>query len=176
MRITCIHWCAVTIACAVMMVPTPAWSQTTAVSQPDAVTTTDVALGEGGLLVGQVMDRQGVPQAGVEVAILSGDHLVVRTRTDEKGVFAAAGLRGGTYQIATPHGASSIRAWAPETAPPAAREGGLIVVGDEVIRGQLTDSPRWVWEWCKLHPWLCTIGTLTAIAVPLAILADDDHS
>jgi hypothetical protein len=174
MRINRAQWGAAFVACTMMIVSPVASAAPANTDRIDAATTMDVALGEGGLLVGQVMDRQGVAQADSEVVVFAGDRVVVRTTTDENGVFAAAGMRGGTYQVATRQGASSIRAWAPDTAPPSAREGSLIIVGDEVVRGQITDSPRWVWEWCKQHPWLCTIGALTAVAVPLAIAADDD--
>ena len=171
MKTNQLQWSAVVLACTSILV-TPFSARGDQIGAEIA----DVALAEGGLLVGQVLSSEGAVQPDTEVVILHGDQSVVRTKTDANGVFAARGLRGGQYQVVTPRGAESIRAWAPNTAPPAAREGSLIILGDQVVRGQISDSPRWVWEWCKQHPWLCTIGAITAVGVPLAIASDDDHS
>jgi len=147
-----------------------------ALAGPQANAATDIALQQGGLLVGQVMGRDGSARAGEQVAILFGDREIVRTTTDENGVFAVAGLRGGQYQVTTRESASLIRAWAPNTAPPSAREGSLLVVGDQVVRGQIANSPGLVLNWARSHPWLTTIVALTAIAVPIALVSGDDSS
>jgi hypothetical protein len=147
-----------------------------ALADPQPNIATDIALQQGGLLIGQVMGHDGSARTGEQVAILFGDREIVRTTTDENGVFAVAGLRGGQYQVTTREGASLIRAWAPNTAPPAAREGSLLVVGDQVVRGQIANSPGLVLNWARSHPWLTTIVALTAIAVPIALVSGDDSS
>jgi len=132
----------------------------------------DVALREGGVLVGQVVNQQGVAKANADVSIRYANHEVVRTTTDENGVFAAKGLRGGQYELMTDEGASSCRLWAADTAPPAARPAALLVSGDNVVRGQGV-ARSWV-GWMKAHPYL-TAGTVAAaVAIPLALADDDD--
>ncbi len=41
------------------------------------------------------------------------------------------------YRVASADGASTIRAWAPNTAPPKARGGVMVVAQDQVVRGKL---------------------------------------
>ena len=96
----------------------------------------DVALRDGGVLVGQIVNPQGVAKAHANVSIRYANHEVVRTTTDANGVFAAKGLRGGQYQILTDEGMNTCRLWAAGTAPPAARPAALVVSGDPVVRGQ----------------------------------------
>ncbi len=157
---------AATIACTGMLVPTSAMATSPAAGNHD------VALREGGVLVGQVVNPQGVARANAPVSIRYADYEVVRTTTDEHGVFAAKGLRGGQYQLMTENGVSVCRLWAADTAPPAARPAALLVAGDNVVRGQGM-AHDWV-TWMKAHPYL-TAGTVaTAIAVPLALADDDD--
>lgn len=170
MRTHRIQFFAALLSCGSLLFPHAALAG----RQADAVT--DIALQQRGLLVGQVMSQDGSVRAGEQVAILHDGHEVVRTTSDENGVFAAAGLRGGQYQVVTREGASSIRAWAPNTAPPAAREGSLVVVGDEVVRGQIAGTPGWVIDWMRSHPWLTTIAVATAIAVPVALVSGDDDA
>jgi hypothetical protein len=132
----------------------------------------DIALREGGMLVGQVVDAQGVAQANSPVSIRFANHEVVRATTDKNGMFAAKGLRGGQYQLLTQDGVSVCRLWAADTAPPSARSAALVVTGDNVVRGQ-GPMGNWV-TWMKAHPYI-TAGTVaTAIAVPVAIAASDD--
>jgi hypothetical protein len=138
--------------------------------------TSDVALRRGGLLVGQVVNQQGAPQAGAVVAIRYADREIVRTTTDNDGVFAAQGLRGGQYQLVTENGQSICRLWAVDTAPPSAQQTALIVSGEDVVRGQFGYPgygymSDWV-EWMKTHPYL-TAGTIAAaIAIPIALTDD----
>jgi hypothetical protein len=132
----------------------------------------DIALRDGGVLVGQVVNQQGVAKANAAVSIRYASHEVVRTTTDENGVFAAKGLRGGQYQLLTDDGVSTCRLWAADTAPPAARPAALVVSGDNVVRGQ-GYGHGWI-SWMKAHPYL-TAGTATAaVAIPVAIASSDD--
>lgn len=173
---------AAAIACVGMLFPTSAFAATP-LAAPTRVN--DVALRTGGLLVGQVVDQQGVAKAGTPVSIQFADREVVSTTTDSNGVFAAKGLRGGQYQLLTPGGGSVCRLWAADTAPPAARPAALVVFGDQVIRGQGEVPPpipqgggpmnSWV-EWLKMHPYLVAGSVGTAIAVPLVLATDDFDS
>jgi hypothetical protein len=161
---------ASTIACIGMSLPMSAMAATPA---PAAVNS-DVALRTGGLLVGQVVDQQGVAKAGTPVSVQFAGKEVVSTTTDANGVFAAKGLRGGQYQLITPQGASPCRLWAADTAPPSARPAALVVSGNETARGQMPGG-AWV-DWMKAHPYITAGTVVTAIAVPLALASSDsDH-
>ena len=137
---------------------------------------TDVMLGTGGRLTGQVYDVAGVPAAGVEVALLQYTEAPQLTVSDSAGNFAFDHLAGGTYQLIAGGGSQMVRAWALNTAPPSATASVLVVVGDQVVRGDWTDPGRAAIEWCRAHPWLTTTAIVTAVAVPLAIAADDDDN
>jgi len=160
---------------------------TAGLAAPAGTGNDDVALREGSVLVGQVVNQQGQAMANANVSIRYADHEVVRTTTDANGVFAAKGLRGGQYDILTEDGIRTCRLWAPDTAPPAARPAALLVSGDNVVRGQGMMGyghgmmghghgmvNGWV-TWMKTHPYL-TAGTMAAaIAVPLAFIDDDEN-
>ena len=133
---------------------------------------TDIALRQGGVLVGQVVDPQGAAKAGTPVVIEYAGKEVVRTTTDANGVFAAQGLRGGAYQIKTTEGTSACRLWAADTAPPAARPAALVVSGQDLIRAQFGPVHAWK-EWCKAHPYIVAGTVVAAIATPLALVDDD---
>jgi hypothetical protein len=141
---------------------------------PPVRPSTDVALGQGGLLVGQVVDQQGVAQAGVPVVVQQGQQPVVRTATNDQGQFYARGLRGGQHQIVTPGAQVAYRFWAANTAPPAAQNTAVVVADSQVVRGQWGYGPGGAWlGWVRAHPYI-TAGVIgAAIAIPLAV-ADDD--
>jgi hypothetical protein len=139
----------------------------------------DVELREGGMLVGQVVDAQGVPQPNKPVAILyDGRHEVARTTTDENGVFAAQGLRGGQYQIVTADGTGYYRMWMNDTAPPAATDSLVLVADQSVVRGQwempgAQYGASWL-NWVRSHPYITAGIVAAAVAIPLALADDDD--
>lgn len=133
---------------------------------------TDIALGEGGLFVGQVVDAHGARLAKTEVSIRYQGKEVVRTTTDENGVFAAKGLRGGQYDVVTAECAAPMRLWAPDTAPPAARTAALIVAGTDVVNGQ--HGGGGVMSWVQAHPLIVAGVVVAAVATPIAIAASDN--
>jgi hypothetical protein len=162
--------------------------QWAAAAKPVAV---DVALRDGGVLVGQVVDSQGAGIEGVPVAIRSQDQQWVNAKTGKEGYFAFKDLRGGVYQVASADGQGVYRAWTPGTAPPAAQEGALVVAGEDVIRGQncqpgCQPGCQPACDPCQPgHPRLrrfitnpLVIGgaVATAIAVPIAIHESKDDS
>jgi len=160
---------AAAVACLGMVLPTSAFA-----AEP-AFGPTDVALRSGGLLVGQVVDQQGVAKAGAPVSIRFAEREVVHTTTDQNGVFAAQGLRGGQYQLVTDDGMSVCRLWAADTAPPAARPAALLVAGNTAVRGQWGPGPMGSWVgWVKAHPYITAGVVAGAIAIPLAFADDDD--
>lgn len=96
----------------------------------------DVALLDGGLLVGQVVDAQGTVLKKTPVSVYRQGQEVAKTRTDDRGYFAVRGLGGGIYQVTAAEGHGIYRLWAPGHAPPAARKGVLVVAGRDTVRGQ----------------------------------------
>jgi hypothetical protein len=157
---------AAAAACLGMVLPP------TALASSPIAPTGDVALRSGGLLVGQVVDAQGVAKAGTLVSIRQGEQEVVRTTSDANGVFAAQGLRGGQYQLFTEDGSCACRLWAADTAPPNARPAALVVSGNDVVRGQY--GAGGMIGWVKAHPYITAGVVAGAIATPLAFIDDDD--
>jgi hypothetical protein len=136
----------------------------------------DVALRDGGVLVGQVVDAQGVAAAMATVTLANHQQEIARVRTDEQGKFSLPGLRGGVYQISSQGHESMYRLWAPNTAPPVAQQGVTLVVGNDVVRGQYgnTAGPFGsMAQWIADHPLITASVIGAAIAIPIA-LSDDD--
>ena len=123
----------------------------------------DVALTAGGVFSGQVVDAQGRPQADLNVTVCSEKQVVATATTDHDGQFSIRGLQGGLYQVAVDQATKYYRLWAPETAPPAARQSALLVTGGRVVRGQ-GGLRYWL-----TNPWVLAVGIAAAIAVPIAL-------
>lgn len=100
---------------------------------------TDVALQQGGVLQGQVVDSQGAPQADSTVQVTHMGTTVAAVKTDAQGRFSVSGLRGGVHAIETVEGAGAYRLWAPNTAPPVANNSVLFVNDGLTQRANLVD-------------------------------------
>ena len=168
MKIRVVQRMAAALACVGMMFPHSVMAEA-----PVELKVADVALRDGGLFVGKVVNAQGKPISEVEVLLIQEGKEIANTTTDKEGVFAAQGLRGGQYQVVAEGGAVAYRLWAPDTAPPAANTSALIVTGDEIVNGQFADGCLC---WIREHPMLVAAGIATAIAVPLALADDDDDN
>lgn len=166
-RMTLVHGMAAAIACLGIVVP-----QAALAAPPAASGISDVALQDGGTMVGAVYTAQGLPQQGAVVSVQSNGQEVARTTTDDHGRFVAQGLKGGVYQLVTSDGASLYRAWTEGTAPPAAENAALVVAG-QTARGQLGGGGLRAW---LSNPWVLAAIVATAIAVPIAVNDDDSTS
>ena len=102
----------------------------------------DVALGDGGTLVGQLVDGQGVPLPRIVVSLRSAGTDLASTLTDERGSFSVAGLRGGILEVQAAGTTSAVRVWTADASPPSANRTVLIVAGDPVARGQFFKGPN----------------------------------
>lgn len=169
MRLRKLQYWAALLAAVGTTLPTAALSAEPARPAASGV---DIALSDGGLFVGQVVDAQGARLAKAEVSIRYQGKEVVRTVTDENGVFAAKGLRGGQYDVVTAEHAAPMRLWAPDTAPPSARTAALIVTGTDVVNGQYGGGG--VLSWVQAHPLIVAGVVVAAVATPIAIAASDD--
>ncbi len=97
----------------------------------------DIALREGGVLHGQVLNRQGQPVKQGAVKLIQNERVVAQTVSDERGNFSVDGLRSGVYAIQSGEHTSYHRLWTADQAPPAANRGLLIVDGPMAARGQI---------------------------------------
>ena len=94
--------------------------------------------------------------------------MVASTRTDSEGKFALTGVQAGVYQLQSGNVSGTYRVWAPQTAPPSASQGILLVAGQDVVRHQGILSHL-------ANPYVLAAIVAAAIAIPLA-LDDDDPS
>ena len=172
MRITRTGTIAAAFACISMqLAPVVAAEKT--VLQP-----TDVALTSGGVLTGQLTDVKGVALPTAPVAIFTQGKEVVRVQTDQNGAFAVKGLKGGVYQVASPGHIGTYRLWAPNTAPPSAKNGLMMVANGDLALGQYggPNGPFGaVVNFASKHPVITGLGIATAITLPF-VLDDDDSS
>lgn len=132
-----------------------------------APTTGDVALADGGVLLGQVVDRQGASLARVTVSLRGTDGRMAVTETDSGGYFSIGGLRGGAYEVLAAGGRGKFRLWTPGNAPPKSRKGVLVVGGRRTVRGQYPQFGA-LGFWLS-NPWVLAGVAAAAVAVPIAI-------
>jgi len=131
----------------------------------------DVTLDARGSLLGVVVNVEGVPVSEAAVTLRRCDVEVGRTVTDGLGRFAIEGLRGGTHQLATGRYATLVRTWSPGTAPPHAKSLALLVVGDDVVRGQVPMG-----QFLASDAFVFTVLAGALVAVPVAVHATNDKA
>lgn len=98
--------------------------------------TQDVKLSKGGILMARIVDLQGNPVVGEQVAVMFRGKEIAAAVSDENGLAAVSGLRPGLHAIVTPTGTTACRLWNADTAPPTATTVPAVVSDAEVIRGQ----------------------------------------
>lgn len=141
--------------------------------------TYDIELAQDGLLTGRLVDAEMRPLAAADVAISTNGRVVANTVTDDRGVFAVAGLRSGFHQIAAGDAVRNCRFWAVGTAPPRATQGMQIVADDSVVRGQWgppTMTNRFIRNakvWAT-NPFVVGGIVAAAVAIPVALNNDDE--
>jgi len=160
----------------VTTVPAPAATVTAARS---VQAPTDVVLQDRGVLLGRIVDSQGVAVPNAPVSLQKGGIEVARVVSDDAGRFQAQGLKGGVYQVASTGHQGVYRLWAPHTAPPAAARGlSLRSQPVDVVRGQYGPGPgnpfSAAGQWIAEHPIITAAGVAAAIAIPIAVSDDDD--
>lgn len=96
---------------------------------------TDIAL-VSGQLNGRVVDAQGVSLNGAMVVVRQNGEEVARTTSDNNGQFKVAGLKSGVYQVSAGNSEGVYRVWSERTAPPAAKNGVVMVSSAAPVRGQ----------------------------------------
>jgi len=142
-----------------------------------AETPHDVVLGEGGVLVGKLVDQQGAALPMAPISVRTAGKEVARAITGRGGNFEVKSLRGGVYQIVAAGHEGVYRLWAPKTAPPIAQQQLTMISHNQVVRGQYA-PPRnnpfaTAGQFIAKHPILTASAVVAAIAIPIA-LDDDD--
>ena len=145
-----------------------------------AMAVADVQLQTGGLLHGQLVDKQGNALAATNI-VVTNDRAQWQTQTDAQGRFQIAGLSGSTYRMAVGQQVQMIRAWSPGTAPPKTVTGLLVVKDNGVVLGQHCASPVCgsaiaAAKHPLANPWIFGGLVAAAIAIPVAIHNSDDDS
>jgi hypothetical protein len=95
----------------------------------------DIALSSGGTFKGRVVDHTGAPMEGAEVVVTQDKKEIAKSLTDKTGSFAVSNLKTGAYTVSSGNTEGSYRLWAENTAPPSAKEQGLLVMGENGARG-----------------------------------------
>jgi hypothetical protein len=132
----------------------------------------DVALMDGDVLVGQLVNVQGSALASAPVTLQYQNKVVATPKTDKNGYFALKNVKPGVYKIGTKKGQMVYRLWSPNTAPPTAQKGALVVDGDQVARAQHVKKLTTM----LANPWVVTAIVATAVAVPVAIHNSKDST
>lgn len=132
----------------------------------------DVALRDGGTLVGQMVDGQNIPKTNIRVALQDAqNHEVAAATTNQQGYFTMSGLRSGVYQVVTPQGRQVYRLWQPGMAPPSAQSGILLVADGNTVRGVAGNGTL---KTLLTNPLVIGGVVATAVAVPVA-LSNNHH-
>ena len=134
----------------------------------------DVALADGGVLHGQVVNAQGVGAAGMPVYIRTQDRDVAAATTAADGTFAVQGLKGGVYQVSTLQGHGVYRLWSAGTAPPAAQNGAIVytqsgAVDAGVVHYTQNGGEDGALKMLLTNPIVIAGLVATAIALPIAL-------
>lgn len=162
-------WSVAVLATVGMCFPSAAFSSTLPTPNPKVA---DVALTEGGTLVGQVVTADGLPVRDMPVLLQDQRASTVELKTNKDGYFAAKNVSPGVYRLAAADEQGVYRLWAPKTAPPTAQKGALLVAGDEVARGQHGNALRNM----LANPWIVGGIVAAAIAIPVAVHNSGKHS
>ena len=123
----------------------------------------DVALDSAGYLHGVVADAQGRPIADQPVLLGRPGCQLPPCRADAAGRFRVGPLRGGPYYLSAGGHTRLLRVWTAPTAPPAAAEVALMVVENDVVRGQMPMEHFFASD-------AVIVGALVAAAITLPIV------
>jgi hypothetical protein len=135
----------------------------------------DVALQTGGQLQGAIVDVNGKPVINAPVAIGQGGKVLAEMTTDKEGRFAVAGLKAGTYQVASFAGVQSYRLWEESQAPSMAKKGVIHVMpeGEGLERGNNSKSPGPLVR-AVTNP--LVLATAVGVAIAIGVAASDDDA
>jgi len=130
----------------------------------------DVALDGDGKLRGQIVDQTAASKSRVRVDVYQQNRFVLSTETNHRGEFAIKGLKGGLYQVVAscPTGESGValfRIWTNRTAPPAAISDAVMVIRQDIVRGQWCANPAAFFS----RPAVAAAIITAAVLIPIAV-------
>ena len=161
---------AVALACTGMVAPQISLAAQPAPQAPVAqAAVTDVALHDGNMLAGQLVNAAGAPLANAPVTVSQGNRVIAATHTTNDGVFAVRDLNGGVYTVDAAGTQGVYRVWTANTAPPSAKPAILMVHGD-ATRGQFVPGLLGALG----NPWV--LGGIVGAAIAIPIALDDDNA
>lgn len=163
----------VSLAVLGLLIPTPVIEAATTSRETPPAQTLDVVLQTNNTFLVQIVNAQGVPQKGLDVALLQDGKVVHRRTTNESGFFFVSNLRSGLYQVVSDKTVGTYRLWDSKVAPPSAQQGALLVRGQGPVRGQQGPIAYWL-----TNPWVIAGLITTAVVIPIVIhnshTGDDD--
>jgi hypothetical protein len=133
-------------------------------------TLSDVELGQGGVLVGQIVDSAGQPLVGQPIVAQHVDGKPISCRSDQQGRFRIAGLKSGICRVGFGETILAYRCWSPNTAPPSAGQQLLLTASDSIKRGQRPIADLFT------GPLLIGLIIGAAIAIPIAVSNSNDDA
>ena len=133
---------------------------TLAVAPAPTPAVVDIAMADGGVLHGQVVDLQGGNPAGVPVFVRAPNQKIIHAVTAKDGHFTVDNLRGGVYQVAAGQGQGVYRLWTAKAAPPSAQKNAIVYT-----QGLFGGGPKML----LANPIVVAGVVATAIAVPVAV-------
>jgi hypothetical protein len=153
---------AVLLATLGMCLPQVVLAQTPTATTPPTPAVVDIAMADGGVLHGQVVDLQNRSVASVPVFVRAQNQDIARTTTTSDGRFSVQGLRGGVYQVAAGQGQGVYRLWTANGAPPSAQNNAIVYTQNGGGGGGTL-------KMLLANPIVIAGLVATAIAVPIAL-------
>lgn len=147
-------------------------SEIVARSRPVEATVIDIVMLPGNIVAGELRDADDRPIGNAEIAIIRGRETIARGMTDKQGEFAIEVPHGGTFLVFSKQSSRLVRAWTASAAPPKSKTRIHLTASRTIVRGQ---SPG---PGMGMDPFLglfLVSGVIAAIAIPLAINANDDN-
>lgn len=111
--------------------------------EPVQLRSRDVRL-HSGSLSGVVLNRESHPVPGVVVNLMHGRNVIATATSDDNGNFAVHGLRNGGHVVSTGEEKELVRFWSSDVAPPNASARLIMVVDEQVVRGQMIPAESFV--------------------------------
>jgi len=99
------------------------------------ILSSDVSVNQG-VVIGSVINASARPVSGIRVRLAHQNTVIATAVSDENGQFIVKNLRSGNHTLqigATQH---RVRFWSEQSAPPSASSQMVIVVNEELVRGQ----------------------------------------
>jgi hypothetical protein len=111
------------------------------------------------------------------IAVSDAEGIVARTKTDDRGCFAAKLATGGVYVVTSGQTGAILRVWNGQNAPPSAKAGVLMISGEDLARGQYSTMGYVPPNWGCVRTVVATVAFAgIATAVVLTAIDNDDAS